>query len=314
MRLTTTDKCRSHSQHYAMHISCPECHAGYHIEDLSEDAILVCHRCGKEFSVSASPVDKEFITEPELSEAEAPISAGTPISETEADESVFDEEPNEPSPGEHEFIPEFIRDNSISSEETEPLAPSPFPDLKSPQREYETSHDAENEIPRRTASIWPWLFGLLIIIAAAGFWVNKDSWIADPWLRSVMLNVGVPVQLQDSDWRVVPASVSAQWIKRDDGKHVLVIEGRVENLLQSEVAPPNIRLKLFATDDRNRLLREYTLPITQPPLLDAIRQAPFSAPPEDTVPLTALGSRGFILVLEDSPDEMGDFTLGPVAR
>jgi len=277
--------------------------------------ILVCHRCGNEFSQADEDGFEDFIADT------GPDEIVESAFEAAAAEDAFDEELQKAATEHHDAIPEFIRDEPIPSADNEPTGRTPFPDIKPirPRTEmpfHTNIEDLDNfQSPtRRPTRLWPWLFLLLFIGVIAGFWTNKDAWLNDAWLRSVLINLDIPVQPQDSDWRVAPKSVTAQWIKRDDGKHVMIIEGRVENLLQSEIAPPNLRLQLFAADDTNRKLREHILPITQPPLLDAIRHAPFMAPQEDTVPVPALGSRGFILVLEEMPGEVGDFTLQPVAR
>lgn len=168
--------------------------------------------------------------------------------------------------------------------------------------------------PRARVRIMPWLLTIMFVIAAAGFWSRHDAWLDDPWLRSVLINMGLPVEVRDKDWRIQPASVQAQWVKRDDGSQVLVIEGRVKNLLQCELAPPAIHFSLFAKDDPEHLLLQRELPVSQPPLMVAIRRTPYIVPPEDHVPVTALGDRGFVLVLEGLPKNAGDFTLTPIAR
>jgi len=168
--------------------------------------------------------------------------------------------------------------------------------------------------PRANVRIMPWLLTIMFVIAAAGFWSRHDAWLDDPWLRSVLINMGLPVEVRDKDWHIQPASIRAQWVKRDDGSQVLVIEGRVKNLLQCELAPPAIHFSIFAKDDPEHLLLQRELPVSQPPLMVAIRRTPYIVPPEDHVPVTALGDRGFVLVLEGLPPNAGDFTLAPIAR
>ncbi len=45
-----------------------------------------------------------------------------------------------------------------------------------------------------------------------------------------------------------------------------------------------------------------------------IRHVPYVTPPEDRVHVTALGDRGFVLVLEGLSKDAGDFTLSPIVR
>ncbi len=160
----------------------------------------------------------------------------------------------------------------------------------------------------------PWLLAMALLVTVAAFWSNHDAWLDNPWLRSVLINTGLPLKVRDKDWRIQPKSVQAQWIKRNDGSRVLVIEGRVKNLLQCEVIPPAIHFSIFAKNDPKHLLLERKLSISQPPLTDDIRHTPYVAPPRDYVPVTALSERSFILVLEGLPENAGDFTLSAIAR
>ncbi|MDQ6959460.1 MAG: hypothetical protein Q9M27_00400, partial [Mariprofundaceae bacterium] len=170
-------------------------------------------------------------------------------------------------------------------------------------------HLASPSPPRARVRIMPWLLSIVLLTTVAGFWFNHDVWLDDPWLRSVLINTGLPLEVRDKDWRIQPGSVRAQWVKRNDGSRVLAIEGRVKNLLQCEITPPAIHFSIFSRDNPKHLLLERKLLISQPPLMSDIRHAPYVAPPEDRVPVSALGDRGFILLLEGLPENAGDFTL-----
>lgn len=285
-----------------MHIECPKCHTGYHLDEIDEDAVLVCHRCRHEFRVPAESA-------PENRLPESPVTT-TPTPEPELAGHTFGannlEEPQTSAFDTFQEATEPVHEEHTASKRLIEPAHGIVPDVPAgPQ--------AVGKAPiRKGPSLWPWLLIILLIIAAASFWANRGAWLSDPWLRSVLMNMDVPLDVRNTDWRVTPESVQSQWVRRDDGKQILVIEGRVKNQLQAELPPPHLRLRLFAADDPAHMLSEYILPITQPPLLGAIRRAPYSAPPEDTVPVTALGDRGFILILENAPKAMGDFTLQPV--
>ncbi len=183
-----------------------------------------------------------------------------------------------------------------------------------------THSDKDNEEtplpppPRSAPRIMPWLLTILLIITATGIWVNHDAWLDNPWLRSVLINMGLPIEVRDKDWRIQSESVHAQWIKRDDGSQILVIEGRVKNLLQCELHLPAIHISIFANNNPRHLLLQRELPITQPPLQITIHSSPYITPPEDHLPVTASGDRGFVLVLDGLPKNAGDFTLSPTAR
>jgi len=164
------------------------------------------------------------------------------------------------------------------------------------------------------ARVLPWLVGVLFVVAILGFWTQRDAWLDNPGLRATLINLGAPLAVRDKDWRIPPASVHAEWINRDDGSQVLVIEGRVKSLLECELPPPYIRVSVFDRARPGHVLVERTLPITRPPLMTTIRHAPFAPPPVDMLPVAPLGDRGFVLVLEQLPANAGEFTLTPAAR
>jgi len=160
----------------------------------------------------------------------------------------------------------------------------------------------------------PWLLAMALLITVVGLWSTHDAWLDNPWLRSVLINTGLPLQVRNKDWHIQPKSVQAQWIRRNDGSRVLVIEGRVKNMLQCEIIPPAIHFSIFARGDPKHLLLERKLLISQPPLMSDIRHAPYVTPPQDHVPVTALSERSFVLVLGGLPENAGDFALSAIAR
>ncbi len=164
------------------------------------------------------------------------------------------------------------------------------------------------------ARVLPWLAGVFLVIAGLGLWTQRDAWLDDPKARATLINLGLPLAIRDKDWRIPPASVHAEWVRRDDGSQVLVIEGKVENRLEAELPPPYIHVTVFDRMHPDRALIERTLPITEPPLMATIRRAPFAPPPEDALPVAPLGERGFVLVLEGLPGNAGEFALSPAAR
>ncbi len=323
-----------------MHVVCPHCQAAYQLEGVDEGTLLVCHRCGTEFgfgqpSEGARVIDDGHSDQNE-NEEYLPLFSANPISRESAHddgvETSFEDindgiltepepqteltEPNQSTEGSGRIVPEETlsvdqRELSSDTEESSKETTEPASSVE----EVPEDEDAPLPPPPRTSvRIMPWLLTIMLVIAAVGFWSKHDVWLDDPWLRSVLINLGLPVEVRDKDWRIQPASVQAQWVKRDDGSQVLVIEGRVKNLLQCELAPPAIRFSIFAKDDPEHLLLQRELPVSQPPLMVAIRRTPYIVPPEDHVPVTALGDRGFVLVLEGLPKNAGDFTLTPIAR
>jgi len=195
----------------------------------------------------------------------------------------------------------WIDDDSSAAPETEQVEAADTPTPSSPP-------------PRAKLRIMPWLIGVIFLIVGTGFWLNHDVWMDNPWLRSVMLNIGLDLEIRDKDWLVDPDSVSATWLERSNKETVLVITGEVNNLLQTDLLPPKIHFTLFARDNPDELILERDLTITRPPLMQAIRQAPYLPPPRDNTPVAALGKRGFVLVLEDMPQNAGNFSLLGKAR
>ncbi|MFQ5519534.1 MAG: hypothetical protein ACE5E3_06000 [Mariprofundus sp.] len=165
---------------------------------------------------------------------------------------------------------------------------------------------------RKQVDIWPWLIATLLVISAMGFWYKQDAWLDHPWLRSVLINLHLPVDVREKDWEIIPSSVQGLWIERDDGSQVLAIQGRIENKLYSELAPPKVLVRFFDDSGISESLGSKIMEITEPPSMDQVKQAPFVAPEKDRVPIAGQGQRGFFLVIESLPDRTADFTLTPV--
>ena len=167
---------------------------------------------------------------------------------------------------------------------------------------------------RKEMSIWPWLIIILLIISGTGFWYKQDLWLDHPWVRSVLINLHLPVTVRDKDWVIVPESVQGNWLKRDDGSQVLLIQGRIENRLYCDLAPPKILVRFFDESGITDSLEERVMPITEPPSMEKVKHAPFVTPDLDKVEIEAQGQRGFFLVLESLPEQAADFTLNPLAN
>jgi len=191
-------------------------------------------------------------------------------------------------------------------------------DAPDPDQETSSEPASVERLARETTPdqqrVWPWLLVFLCAAIGAGLWLNKDSWMDRPWVRSFMINNGYRVIIHDRDWRLMSGSVKAQWIERTDHSLVLLIEGRVENRLQCKLPPPAMRISLLSGEPSGQIVQKILRPITLKPLGNAIRRVPFISPPEDTMPVLSSGTRGFILVLENVPDKAHTFTMNAVAR
>jgi len=317
-----------------MRVVCPHCQAAYQLEQTAEDAILVCHRCGTEFSHSQLPGGTGAMVEPRPDrieedsiappEAEAGAAEEAPpedypeaASDAVAEDGLIDETETEIETAEVGFE-EILVETDMATHGPVRIIPADVAQAThEAPRTQEIAEENDTTLPpppHKKVRIMPWLFAVILFIAAAGFGFKYEAWLDDPWLRSVLINVGAPLEIRDKDWRILPGSVQAQWVKRSDGSQVLVVKGRVKNLLRCEIPLPTIRFSIFARNDPAHLLIEREFLISQPPLSEAIRRAPYLPPPEDQVPVTAMGDRDFVLVLQHLPEKSGDFTLAPVAR
>lgn len=162
---------------------------------------------------------------------------------------------------------------------------------------------------RKKARLWTWLVVMLLLIGSGGFWQQRDMWLDNRWVRSTAINLGVPVTLRDRDWSIEPESVQAEWVSREDGSRVLVIRGRVKNLLSSELPLPLVEISFFSLARPDRSIAGKRQQITLQPARSAIRQVPYATPLPDTTPVAPLGARDFVLVIESLPEDTGDFTL-----
>lgn len=173
-----------------------------------------------------------------------------------------------------------------------------------------TTESAGINLPRRKkARIWPWLMIMLILIFSAGFWLQKDAWLDNRWFRSTAINLGCPLPLRDKDWRILPDSIQAKWITREDDSKALLIRGRVKNLLTSALPAPGIKITFFSDINPDQQLGSQRLPITLQPGKQSLLRVPYTAPEPDKVPVTPNGEREFVFLIESPPENTGDFIL-----
>lgn len=290
----------------AMQIACPHCQAVYHVKAEGIHAIFICHRCGTEFGYGDEPETTDE-TSDRTPEEQLPLfsqPAASPPADTSAPDSYAMQKSETSSAMAEKAVAGDSRGSIAASDETSSADATPRD---------ETTADLLPPPERAVARIWPWLTTMLIIIGGTGFWLKHEVWLDNTWFRSLLVNMHLPVTVRNKDWHIVPDSVHAQWIKRSDGSQALLIEGRIENLLYSEIPLPEIEIRFYSALDPEKPVATRRLVITQPPTIEAIRQAPFHAPPADRVPVAARGERGFVLLLESLPENTGDFTLTAIA-
>lgn len=256
-----------------MLVFCPHCHANYEVETAGDDTVLICNRCGVEFSIADQ--------------------AGSP---------------NEQTPG-------GIRENdSNKTSDTVISVEAGIPDLEETCMPEDSGLKTENQDKdvqpgRRKVRIWPWLMVMLALIFSAGFWLQKDAWLDNRWLRSTAMNLGINLQQRDKDWRVIPVSIQAEWVIRDDASQALLIKGRVKNLLTSELPAPGIEVTFYSDLHPDKKLASQLLNITLQPGKQSLLRVPYTAPKPDAIPVTPEGERKFTFLIESPPENSGDFTL-----
>jgi hypothetical protein len=290
-----------------MHITCPHCSAAYEVGPVIKNALLVCYRCHTEFTVGETLVEAK----------------NDPLVTTEQEESlplfehVEPKSPEEPASEEKSRAPEPERVVDIEPAEVKEPAEDSTGDSERTEKEIVTAaEDDKTPLPpvRKSAVIWPWLIFILLLIGGSGVWYKQDAWLDHPWVRSVLINMHLPVEVRDKDWRIVPESVHGQWLTRDDQSRILMIEGRVANQLYCELSPPRIQVHFFDDSGLDQVLGKVTLAITEPPGIEQVKHAPFEMPDIDRVPVEAQGERGFFLVLDSLPERTADFTLTAVVN
>jgi hypothetical protein len=314
-----------------MHITCPHCSAAYEVGPVIKNALLVCYRCNTEFSVDETLVEEKndplMTTEEEASlplfehmEPKSPEGSEVdePSEEQQQEEPVSEEKFRAPEP--ERFAEKGgVNKTAVDIEPVEVKEPaeSSTGDSEGTEKEIVTAvEDDKTPLPpvRKSAVIWPWLIFILLLIGGSGVWYKQDAWLDHPWVRSVLINMHLPVEVRDKDWRIVPESVHGQWLTRDDQSRILMIEGRVANQLYCELSPPRIQVHFFDDSGLDQVLGKVTLAITEPPGIEQVKHAPFEMPDIDRVPVEAQGERGFFLVLDSLPERTADFTLTAVAN
>jgi len=168
--------------------------------------------------------------------------------------------------------------------------------------------EAEQAPLRKTAHIWPWLLTMLVVLASVGFWVQKDAWLDNRWLRSRLINIGFDMPLRAKDWRITPASVQPEWITRSGGSKVLLVRGDLKNLLSSAMALPRIQVIFFSKTEPDKQIGASVLEIRQTP---SGQQQSYTAALRDGMPVQALAHRRFMIIAQSVPENTGDFMLTP---
>lgn len=156
----------------------------------------------------------------------------------------------------------------------------------------------QSGMKKRGQGVWLWMMLLLLLVSGAGLAVNWTQWSNHSLARGYIMSIQGNTPILDRDWEISPDSVHTQWLKRVDNSLVLIIEGEVENKLGIALPTPEIRITFITQTGQNP---EVIQPITEPASLDTLTAVPFISPTVDKTPINALGSRGFLLLIEDAP-------------
>lgn len=323
-----------------MLIVCPHCQAKYQLDAEIHQAIFVCHRCQTEFGVGISQAEEDAsLTHPEISpemplfDYQEPIADSDQQPETACEDVAGEQEnpavtsafvSNEPlaaatSPEANEtseHIATAVDESEADARTVElaegntPAADKIVPQAFAANNETEIEEDEAAKAPptRRQIRLWPWISGILIMLASAGFWMNQDAWLSQPGMRSLLIGMHLDTA-KNSDWKILPKSIEADWLQREDGSQILLIRGRIKNRLYIDQMPPAIRLRF--KDANGAQSDERVLNMTEPPSLFQLEKVPYLAPKKDVFSIAANGQRSFVLVLESWPEFAEDFTLTP---
>jgi len=167
--------------------------------------------------------------------------------------------------------------------------------------------------PRKTVSIWPWFFTLLILITSAGTWIQKDAWLDNRWMRGMLLGFNLPLENREKDWLIIPESVRIEWITRDDNSKVMLISGTIKNLLASRMPYPEIEITFYSSLQPDLVLESRSFPITEKPDVKTFAHAPFALPKSLKI-AAGHSSHEFIVMSESVAEGAGDITLTPLVR
>ncbi len=166
---------------------------------------------------------------------------------------------------------------------------------------------------RKNHHLWPWLLTAFALSAGVGFWAQHEAWLDNRWFRSTLINIGIELPMRAKDWRIQAQSLHAKWVIQSDGSKILVVQGRIDNLMRSDMKLPRIQLVFFSKVDARQEVGRMERPIRLAPSERQLHQVPYAPPPLDNGEVAALGQRDFTLVIESIPKGAGNFTLMPVA-
>ena len=153
-------------------------------------------------------------------------------------------------------------------------------------------------IHNRNNHVWLFMVIVLLTISLTGISMHWNHWQFNSLVRGYQLETNLSASITDRDWRILPESVHLQWLSREDQSLVLLVEGQVESLVLAALPTPEIKVTFVTQTGKNI---DIIQPITEPAELKTLKAIPFSSPPVDKTPVSSIGKRGFLLLIEDAP-------------
>ena len=160
-------------------------------------------------------------------------------------------------------------------------------------------HLIQSGMQNKNQHIWLWMVLVLLVLSAVGLSLRWEHWQLQSSIRGYSLQGNPSALVLDRDWRISAESVSTQWLEREDKSIVLLIEGEGEHMVNTPRPLPEIQL-LFVSQMGQKIERIEV--ITEPASIPTMQAVPFASPPLDTLPLSGLSTRSFMLLLEEVPD------------
>jgi len=167
---------------------------------------------------------------------------------------------------------------------------------------------------RSDVHLWRWFMLILLLVACAGFLLQRDAWMDNRWFRSSLMRVGIDLPARSKDWRIEPESIKPQWITREDGSRILLIHGSIENLLAIDMPLPRLMVTFFSAGQPDRALSTSVAHFIRLPQQDHLHGSGLLNPALDLSTVPANSRHAFVILMQHIPEKTADFTLLPTMQ